>query len=119
MLVRGLGDCREFRGGDNSILREILHPAKEDLRINYSLAWAKVLPLEATKSHRLKTSEVYYILAGKGIMHIDDESRRVSSGATIYIPRDSRQHIENTEDYNLEFLCIVDPAWRAEDEEIL
>jgi mannose-6-phosphate isomerase-like protein (cupin superfamily) len=29
------------------------------------------------------------------------------------------QRIRNTSEGNLEFLCIVDPAWRQEDEEVL
>ncbi|UCD00035.1 MAG: cupin domain-containing protein [Phycisphaerales bacterium] len=118
MHVRDLGDCREFVAGDHSILRELLHPDKRSLGIRYSLAHAKVGPGQSTKPHRLKSSEVYYILAGEGTMHIDREARSVGPGCTVYIPPGSVQHIENAGHGDLIFLCIVDPAWRQEDEEI-
>jgi mannose-6-phosphate isomerase-like protein (cupin superfamily) len=51
-------------------------------------------------------------------MHIDEESLEVGAESAIYIPPGARQYIENTGDSDLEFLCIVDPAWREEDEEI-
>lgn len=118
MLLKHLKDCKEFVAGDGSILRELLHPAKADLQIRYSLAHAKVKPRRATKPHKLKSSEVYYILSGKGLMHIDAKSFKVYADCAIYIPPLSTQYIENTGNSYLKFLCIVDPAWRKEDEEV-
>jgi mannose-6-phosphate isomerase-like protein (cupin superfamily) len=119
MLLNYLKDCEEFIAGDGSILRELLHPAKADLQIHYSLAYAKVKTGQVTKPHKLRTCEVYYILAGKGLMYIDNESFEVTSNCAIYIPPQSTQYIENTGNSDLKFLCIVDPAWRKEDEEVL
>jgi mannose-6-phosphate isomerase-like protein (cupin superfamily) len=119
MFIRDLKDCAEFIAGDNSILREILHPDKADLTLRYSLAHAIVRPDQTTKPHRLKTSEVYYIVAGEGEMHIDGETGTVRPGSTVYIPPSKIQFIRNSGKTDLVFLCIVDPAWRKEDEEIL
>ena len=119
MFVKYLKDCREFIAGDDSILREILHPGKGDLPIHYSLAYAKVNAGQKTRPHILKSSEVYYVIAGQGLMHIDQESLEVGPGCAIYIPPDAEQYIENTGNSDLKFLCIVDPAWRQEDEEVL
>lgn len=119
MFVRKLKDCPKFISGDNCILREMLHRDKGDFSIRYSLAHAKLPKGKTTIPHRLKTSEVYYILKGNGIMHIDKESRKVKTGDTVYIPPRSTQYIKNTEKTALEFLCIVDPAWMKEDEEVL
>jgi mannose-6-phosphate isomerase-like protein (cupin superfamily) len=118
MFLKRLKDCREFTAGDGSILRELLHPEKADLQIRYSLAHAKVAAGQETFPHKLKASEVYYITAGYGLMHIDEESLEVGPESAIYIPPGARQYIENTGKSDLEFLCIVDPAWREEDEEI-
>jgi mannose-6-phosphate isomerase-like protein (cupin superfamily) len=118
MFLKHLNDSKEIIAGDDSILCELLHPEKEDLHIRYSLAHAKVLPGKATKPHRLKASEAYYIITGNGLMHIDEESFEVSPECTVYIPPNATQYIENTSDSDLIFLCIVDPAWRKEDEEI-
>lgn len=118
MLVVDLQMCEEIVAGDKTLLRELLHPEKADLRIRYSLAHATVKPGQSSLPHRLKTSEVYYILEGKGIMHVDDESAEVRSGQAIYIPPNCTQYIKNTGNSDLKFLCIVDPAWRSEDEEV-
>ncbi|MAF24701.1 mannose-6-phosphate isomerase [bacterium] len=119
MFTKNLKDCEEFIAGDKTILREILHPDKADLKLRYSLAHAIVKPGEKSRPHRLKNSEVYYILEGTGVMHIDDETSEVVPNQTIYIPPQSTQWIENTGGVDLKFLAIVDPAWKTEDEKVL
>ena len=119
MFIKKVMDCEEFTAEDGSLLRELLHPDKADLAIRYSLAHAVVKPGQTTTPHILKTSEVYYIMEGDGIMHINNMIEKVHSGAAIYIPPHSRQYIQNTGKKDLIFLCIVDPAWCREDEEIL
>jgi mannose-6-phosphate isomerase-like protein (cupin superfamily) len=119
MLVRWLTECEQFVAGDGSILRELLHPDKTDLAIRYSLAHARVAPGESTKAHRLRTAEVYYILGGRGRMHIDAKTADVGADCAIYIPPGSVQYVENTGRDDLLFLCIVDPAWQLQDEELV
>ena len=118
MFLKYLKDCDEFIAGDGSILREFLHPDKANLKINYSLAYAKVTVGQATKPHKLRASEVYYILVGQGLMHINEHSFQVNPHCAIYIPPHSKQYIENIGESDLEFLCIVEPAWREEYEQI-
>ncbi|MCP4258186.1 MAG: cupin domain-containing protein [Planctomycetes bacterium] len=119
MFIKYLKDCPEFIAGDDSILRELLHPEKTGLQIRYSLAHAEVRPGQKTKPHKLKSAEVYYIITGQGLMHIDDQSSEVGPECAVYIPPDSIQYIENTGNSDLKFLCIVDPAWRKDEEEVL
>ncbi len=120
MRIRKLNDCPEFTAGDNTRLRELLHPDRDyPFGARYSLAHATVEAGGRSTEHRLKTDEVYYILSGVGIMHIDSESAGVGPGDAIEIPPGAVQWIENSGTTPLEFLCIVDPAWRAEDEDIL
>jgi len=119
MFIADLHNCESFISGDNAILRELLHPHKASLKLRYSLAHAVIKPGEASRPHQLKSSEVYYILEGEGIMHIADESAEVRASQAVYIPPNSKQYIQNTGNCDLKFLCIVDPAWRAEDEEVL
>ncbi|MBI5206249.1 MAG: cupin domain-containing protein [Candidatus Firestonebacteria bacterium] len=116
MFIVEFKDCKEFIALDSTILREFLHPDKADLSIRYSLAHAMLKPGKKSKSHALRTSEVYYILEGEGLMHINNEKSKVYPGNTVYIPSNSKQYIENTGSADLKFLCIVDPAWRVEDE---
>ncbi len=118
MFIRRLNDCPEFTAGDNCRLREILHPDKTALELRYSLAHAVVAPGQTTRLHALRTSEVYYILSGEGIMKIDGEQAKVGQGDTVYIPPQAQQQITNSGSTDLLFLCIVDPAWRKEDESL-
>lgn len=118
MLIRKLMDCDEFRAGDGTQLRELLHPDKQPIDLRYSLAHA-IVPVGYTSlPHALTTSEVYYLLSGRGEMHIDEEVQSVEAGDAIYIPPNARQFIRNSGDEPLVFVCIVDPAWRKEDETI-
>ena len=116
MFIRNLKDCPEFTAGDHCRLRELLHPDKADLAVRYSLAHAVVAPAQTTWLHALRTTEVYYILSGEGTMRIDGETAAVRSGDAVYIPPSAKQQITNTGASDLVFLCIVDPAWRREDE---
>ena len=120
MLIRKFKDCPEIAAADGTRLRELLHPNREyPFDGRYSLAHVILAPGEASHRHRLKTDEVYYIVAGTGKIHIDDESATVEAGDAIDIPPNSIQWIKNTGQTDLVFLCIVDPAWQAENEEII
>ena len=119
MWIKDLRDCPEFVAGDGTALRELLHPDKADLDLRYSLAHAVLGPGRTSQPHRLRTAELYYILAGSGEMHIGGETAPVGPGQAIYIPPRAVQFIRNTGAGELVFLCIVDPAWRVEDEEVL
>ena len=120
MLIRNLKKCQEIVAGDRTRLRELLHPDRDYLfHGRHSLAHAVVSPGRSSIRHRLKTDEAYYIISGTGVMHINSEDAPVGAGDAIDIPPGSTQWITNTGDVPLEFLCIVDPAWRPEDEEVL
>ncbi len=119
MAIIHLHQCDEFKAGDGCTLREMLHPDKADLTLRYSLAHATVEVGQTTSPHRLKTSEVYYILQGQGRMHVNDRADEVGPNDTVYIPPLARQYIENLGPEPLVFICLVDPAWRVEYEEIL
>ncbi len=119
MIIKDFEDCEEFLAGDYTILRELFHPANTGVKTSYSLAHAMLKPGKASRPHRLTSSEVYYILEGEGVMHIGDEAERVHPGQAIFIPPKAKQYIQNIGNCELKFLCIVDPAWRQENEEIV
>lgn len=97
----------------------MLSPTSDDVECRHSIAWAKVPVGAKTWKHAMKTTEVYIITKGGGKMFINDEVQEVGVYDTVYIPPNAVQHIENTGDVELEFICIVDPAWRKEDEIVL
>jgi len=119
MFVKDMRECNSFVAGDATVLRELLHPAKDDVAVQFSVAHATLRTGETSLPHRLCTAELYYVLSGTGTMHINDEQCSVRQGQIVYIPPGARQWIRNTGTMDLTFLCIVEPAWRSEDEEIL
>jgi mannose-6-phosphate isomerase-like protein (cupin superfamily) len=119
MLTKDIAHLTPIPVADYSVLREILHPERDPVDVRYSLAHAVVRGGGVSLRHRLASVEVYYFLAGTGVMHVADEAVAVSPGHTTVIPAGAEQWLENTGDHDLEFLCIVDPAWREEDEEVL
>jgi mannose-6-phosphate isomerase-like protein (cupin superfamily) len=118
MFVKNLNACNEFTANDGCLIRELLHPKNEPVDLAWSLAVARVLTGKRTLQHKLVQTEVYYILAGQGRMHINNETREVSTGDVILIPPEAVQWIDNTGDGELKFIAIVSPPWRAQDDQL-
>lgn len=116
MYVTHLHDWPEFLAGDHTQLRELLHPQKSPVAIRYSLAQGHLQPGHRSKPHRLASSEVYYFLAGKGLFTVGDQQREITRGSVVYVAPHETQWVENTGAEDLEFLCLVDPPWKPEDE---
>jgi mannose-6-phosphate isomerase-like protein (cupin superfamily) len=117
MIIKDLAKCRYIQAADNTIICELLHPGRDGLDLPYSIALATLPPGVVSLPHKLKdSSEVYFIMEGEGEMNIDREMARVRAGQAVLIPPGSWQHIRNTGDTILRFICIVSPFWRAEDE---
>ncbi|MDF0645084.1 MAG: cupin domain-containing protein [Nitrospira sp.] len=119
MLKVTLSERPEFLAGDHTRLREIIHPDKHHLKLGYSLAYGTLGPGHRSKRHILKSSEVYYFIAGRGRFLLDNQEIPVEEGTTLYVPPGGEQSLENTGDQEIEFLCLVDPAWKVEDEQVL
>ena len=76
-------------------------------------------PGKKSKLHKIKSSEIYYVLEGSGNLTVEDEIHILQKDDSAYVPPNSKQFIENSGNNDLKFLCIVEPAWKAEDETIL
>ncbi|HEY8110661.1 MAG TPA: cupin domain-containing protein [Candidatus Nitrosotenuis sp.] len=116
MIISDLNKCTPIPGSEGTKIRQIFHPHNTMLGIGYSVSQCTVEPGKSSKPHKLKSSEIYFVLKGRGILHIDDESSDIIESQAAYVPPSSRQFIENTGNVDLEFLCIVEPAWKQEDE---
>lgn len=118
MLVKRVADRPEITAGDSTRLRELLHPDRDPVGCRYSLALARLAPGARSRRHRLEQTEVYWLVRGRGRMHIAGETRRVEAGDAVYIPPGAEQWLENDGPDELEFICIVDPAWTAAGETV-
>lgn len=119
MIVRRISNCKEFVAGDGCRIREVIGQEWDSVKPGYSVAYAKVESGKETKRHRMKTSsELYFIVEGEGEMHVNDEVGKVAKGDAVFIPANSWQWIRNSGKNDLAFVCIVNPAWKKEDEEV-
>ena len=115
-IMRHISKTAEQVAADGCFLRELLHPERAGSPVGYSLAYAYVLPDGRTVEHVLEQSEVYYGLAGQGTLVIDGLPYPLATGTCICVPPHSKQYLINVGGERLEFLCIVDPPWRADGE---
>ena len=119
MFIRDIAGSKEIIAGDNTLLKELFNPLKDDLKLGYSFAVGRVQMLGSTYLHRLKSSEVYFILKGTAEFTINDDTAVVGASQAIYVPPGASQQVKNVGNDELLFICIVDPAWKEDDEEIL
>ena len=119
MSVREDSKIEFIDGGEGAKIKQYFHPHNTLNGINYSIAQFSLEVGKKTKLHKIKSSEIYYILEGDGKLKIDDQVFKLKINDSAYVPPNSKQNIENIGSEKLRFLCIVEPAWKAEDDEIL
>ena len=116
MIVKKIEEIDAFTGQEGTQIRQIFSPDETDELIRYSIAHCTINPGKSSRPHTMKTSEMYYIMQGNGIMHVGEQQKQVKQNDVIFIPPMSKQFLENNGDVQLVVLCIVDPAWKQEDE---
>jgi len=116
LIIKKIEDIKAFEGNEGTQIKQIISPGETNNTIRYSIAHCTIIPGKSSKPHIMKTSEMYYILQGQGIMHIDSETKQVKQNDLIFVPPMSKQFLENNGETDLTILCIVDPAWKQEDE---
>jgi mannose-6-phosphate isomerase-like protein (cupin superfamily) len=118
-IVKHRQQVNPILAGDLCHLREFFHPGRDAVSLRYSIAYATVEPGGRSLKHLLQQSEVYYVIRGQGTMYLDGQPHAVQTGSCFYIPPHCEQWLQNDGDELFEFICIVDPPWTAEEEEIL
>ena len=116
MNIKNIEKIEAFSGQEGTKIKKIFSPDNTSNVIRYSIAHCTINPGKTSKPHTMKTSEIYFILEGMGILHIGEEQSEVKMNDSIFVPPNSRQFLENIGETDLTALCIVDPAWRQEDE---
>jgi mannose-6-phosphate isomerase-like protein (cupin superfamily) len=119
MSLRKNLEIDSVQGSEGTKIKQYFHPDNTLNGINYSLAQFTLGPGKKSKLHKISSSEIYYILEGKGSLSVDKNRYDLEKDDSVYVPPNSRQFIENSGKENLRFLCIVEPAWKATDETLL
>lgn len=66
--------------------------------------------------HHREIEEIYYILSGRGLMTVGEETSEVEAGDAVYVPRGHRHTLENTGVQPITLLVACGPAFFYEDE---
>lgn len=112
-------DIAAYVTKDGSEIRELMHPSLHGGR-NQSLAEATVRCGARTQLHRhVLTEELYYILAGSGVMTLGADCFKVGAGDTVLIAPGTPHRIEASGSQALRLLCCCSPAYSHEDTELL
>ncbi len=119
MSVRKSSEIETILGNEGTKIKQYFHPHNTLNGIGYSLAHFTLESGKESALHKIKSSEIYYILEGEALLTIDDETHRLKKDDSVYVPPSSKQYIKNIGTGDLFFLCIVEPAWKPEDETIL
>jgi len=62
----------------------------------FSFGILKLAPGAALSPHHHDPQESYFILEGKGLLHLNDAEQEVGPGSVVYIPRSHLHGIANT-----------------------
>lgn len=119
MSLRKNSEVKSIQGEEGSTIKQYFHPHNTLDGINYSIAQFTLEPEKKSKLHKIKSSEIYYILEGNGNLFVENSIHHLGQDDSVYVPPNSKQFIQNTGETDLRFLCIVEPAWKAEDEILL
>ncbi|MEK6300198.1 MAG: cupin domain-containing protein [Acidobacteriota bacterium] len=66
--------------------------------------------------HHRQTDEIYYIVAGRGVMTVGAEQREVGPGDAVYIPPKHRHTLQNTGAEPMRIVLVCGPAFSHDDE---
>ena len=119
MSLRKESEIEPIQGNEGTKVRQYFHPHNTLNGISYSIAQFTLEPGKRSKMHKMSSSEIYYILEGSGKMKIDGDIYNLEKDDSVYVPPNTTQLIENSGSADLRFLCIVEPAWKADDEILL
>lgn len=107
-MIITTSEIEEYYFEERCHIKELLNtPEWPDI----SIAQARVEIGVTTVLHQLEGGEIYYILQGEGLVNIDGQMAKVTSGDVIPIRPNQKQQITNTGKGDLLFLAICSPKF--------
>jgi mannose-6-phosphate isomerase-like protein (cupin superfamily) len=119
MNIISRSTCIPFLAQDEAVIRELV--AHRNLPVkNQSLAEATMPPgSKVLRHYHRQTEEIYYILAGRGLMHLEGEEREVGPGDAIAILPGQVHGITTLGQTDLVLLAACSPGYELEDQVML
>lgn len=96
----------------------LISPKNSSTR-SLSIQISEVPAGSAQPIHNHEPEQCYYIIKGRGLMIIEEESREVFAGDAVYIPPNSNHGIKNIGDDVLEYLTANAPVFTDQYENTL
>ncbi len=116
-LIKKVSNCPSGVYGGGFEVREVIHPRNDGVNPGFSTAYVTLKPHGRTVPHKLtKSSQVYFVVKGKAILHLGNRSFEVGPNTAIYIAPGVWQWAENRWDEPFAFICIVAPPWYKAEE---
>ncbi|KUG20777.1 MAG: cupin domain-containing protein [Methanomicrobiaceae archaeon] len=123
IVVRGPSEGIEWDYGTGTLIYTLVNPVlmpEQDIPIDYSAAFAEILPGGHVVRNRLiGLTEVLYVIDGEIVIASPrGGTLRVPAGSAGVVPADMVKDYRNPGQENAKILSFVDPAWRVERAEI-
>jgi len=117
MQIKNIQKSNYFTAIDGCQITELFGLKTNSLK-ETSLAYAIAKPGQKTAEHRHNFLEIYTVVKGRGVMHLNKESSEIKAGESVLIDKQNKHFIENSGKENLEFYCICVPAFTEQESEI-
>ena len=98
----------------DGLVSTVLHPTDEDFDTDLTVTRVEIEPGASQLRHSHDPEQVYVVVAGVGVMSVDEDRRAVEAGDAIYIPSNADHEITNTGDEPLEYVSAATPAFPSE-----
>jgi mannose-6-phosphate isomerase-like protein (cupin superfamily) len=112
--IVGLNEV-EPREGYCGAVYELIKPHNSETE-QLSCVLVEVVPGARSRPHwHTVGEEIYFVVSGTGVVHLDSQTRAVSSGHVIHIPPGVRHVVENNASTTLWLFVVNAPPYQAED----
>ncbi|MGF1483645.1 MAG: cupin domain-containing protein [Opitutales bacterium] len=102
-----------YEAADRAVAREIASPRNSKAQA-MSIADIKIPAGVEVVPHHHVMEEVYHIVAGEGVMMVEDQTRLVRAGQSVVLAPHQWHNIKNHTDRELRLLVTCAPAWSPE-----
>lgn len=110
MFLRTLASAP--RRGDADLCSHILIQAGDVPGGRLAVTWVVVAPWRSAPVRSCPAQQVYVVVAGRGVMHLEQDQRSVATGDLVYVPRHAWHRVENV---GAEPLCLIEVCTPALD----
>ncbi|MEQ8514002.1 MAG: cupin domain-containing protein [Chromatocurvus sp.] len=102
-----------YEAEDRAVARELVSPRNSSAQA-MSIAEIVVPPGVVVRPHHHAMEEVYHVLAGEGLMMVEDQTRVVVPGDSVVIEPHEWHNIRNDGASPLRMFVTCAPAWAPE-----